>query len=303
MTGLVVADVGEEAFLDLILAVGYTLRLYRTDVTAGLTEQQIDALVAGSFTEANFAGYAAAALTGGSWTTTQANPSTGVYGTQTFTRSSTGTAQLIYGYYVTLTAGGALRWFERFPAPISVEFAADAIQVTPRMTLDDAEGNDVESGTIVMTGRATAPIGWLLCDGAAVSRTTYAELFAAIGTVFGVGDGSTTFNVPDLRQRFPLGKAGSGTGATLGGTGGAIDHVHALDSASSHAKITTSAGSTNNWWILRKTTGISSWNATIEGDMANVGGDTDANTSAAALGGDSATGNPPFQALNFLIHT
>src|SRR6185503_20590605 len=46
-----------------------------------------------------------------------------------------------------------------------------------------------------------APSGWLNCDGSAVSRTTYANLFAAIGTTFGAGDGSTTFNVPDLRGR------------------------------------------------------------------------------------------------------
>lgn len=68
-----------------------------------------------------------------------------------------------------------------------------------------------------------------MCDGAAVSRTTEAALFAVIGTAYGAGDGSTTFNVPDLRQRFPLGKAAAGTGSTLGGTGGAIDHVHSVD--------------------------------------------------------------------------
>ncbi|MEO8391769.1 MAG: tail fiber protein [Chloroflexota bacterium] len=55
-----------------------------------------------------------------------------------------------------------------------------------------------------------APLSWLLCDGSAVSRTTYAALFAAIGTTYGVGDGSTTFNVPDLRGRFPLGKDNMG---------------------------------------------------------------------------------------------
>lgn len=53
--------------------------------------------------------------------------------------------------------------------------------------------------------RNTAPTGWLKCNGAAVSRTTYADLFAAIGTTFGVGDGSTTFNVPDLRGEFVRG--------------------------------------------------------------------------------------------------
>lgn len=74
----------------------------------------------------------------------------------------------------------------------------------------------------------TAPSGYLLCDGSAVSRTTYAALFAVIGTIYGSGDGSTTFNLPDRRQRFGLGKAAAGTGSTLGGTGGAIDHTHTV---------------------------------------------------------------------------
>ena len=84
------------------------------------------------------------------------------------------------------------------------------------------------SGLIAMYGAGTAPTGWLLCNGAAVSRTTYANLFSVIGTTYGAGNGSTTFNVPNLTQKFPLGKANSGTGSSLGGTGGAIDHNHTM---------------------------------------------------------------------------
>jgi len=58
------------------------------------------------------------------------------------------------------------------------------------------------AGMISLFGNSTAPTGWLQCNGAAVSRTTYSDLFAAIGTVYGVGDGSTTFNVPELRGEF-----------------------------------------------------------------------------------------------------
>jgi microcystin-dependent protein len=56
-----------------------------------------------------------------------------------------------------------------------------------------------------MWAGSTAPTGWLLCNGAAVSRTTYSDLFAVISTTYGTGNGSTTFNVPDLQRRFPLG--------------------------------------------------------------------------------------------------
>jgi hypothetical protein len=64
---------------------------------------------------------------------------------------------------------------------------------------------EIHPGAIVAFARTTAPAGWLKANGAAVSRATYAGLFAAIGTTFGVGDGSTTFNLPDLRGEFVRG--------------------------------------------------------------------------------------------------
>lgn len=93
-------------------------------------------------------------------------------------------------------------------------------------------------GTIVPFGGATVPTGWLLCFGQAISRATYATLFTVVSTTHGVGDGSTTFNLPDLRGRIPGGKddmggtaasrlttAGSGVnGASLGASGGAQTH-------------------------------------------------------------------------------
>ena len=86
-------------------------------------------------------------------------------------------------------------------------------------------------GSILPFGGSLAPQGFLLADGSAISRTFYADLFAVIGTTFGVGDGSTTFNIPNMGQRFPLGKAVSGTGNTLGASGGAIDHNHTLSTS------------------------------------------------------------------------
>ena len=68
-------------------------------------------------------------------------------------------------------------------------------------------------GMIAAFGTATLPDGWLKCNGAAVSRTTYAVLFASIGVSFGGSDGSTTFNLPDLQGRAPIG-AGAGSGLT-----------------------------------------------------------------------------------------
>ncbi len=76
----------------------------------------------------------------------------------------------------------------------------------------------VPVATVVATAASAAPSGWLLCDGSDVSRTTYAALFAAIGTTYGAGDGSTTFSLPDLRGRVAMG-AGTGTGGGASGTG------------------------------------------------------------------------------------
>jgi len=82
----------------------------------------------------------------------------------------------------------------------------------------------VPTGSLIMWTTGTAPTGWLLCAGTAVSRSTYAALFAVIGTTFGVGDGSTTFNLPNYTNRMPY-------GTTVGSTGGSanavvVSHTH-----------------------------------------------------------------------------
>ena len=95
-------------------------------------------------------------------------------------------------------------------------------------------GGGTPAGMISAYGGASAPTGWLLCYGQAISRATFATLFTAIGTIWGVGDGSTTFNVPDFRGRALFGKDDMGgvaanrltnaisgvTGVTLGASGG-----------------------------------------------------------------------------------
>lgn len=75
----------------------------------------------------------------------------------------------------------------------------------------------IPSGAIMAFATSSAPDGWLLCDGSAVSRTTYAGLFAAISTLYGSGDGSTTFNLPNLQGKMVLGIGGA---HDLGDTGG-----------------------------------------------------------------------------------
>ena len=88
---------------------------------------------------------------------------------------------------------------------------------------NDGNGNNIVNtylpavvGAVVAFAGSTSPAGWLLCDGSAVSRTTYAALFAVIGTTYGSGDGSTTFNLPNLIDRFIQGNSTSGTVKSAG---------------------------------------------------------------------------------------
>jgi len=81
----------------------------------------------------------------------------------------------------------------------------------------------VHAGIISMYAGEAAPPGYLLCDGTPVSRTTYPDLFTAISTFWGAGDGSTTFNLPDLRNRFPVAKGPAGWSDVLAEGGGSKD--------------------------------------------------------------------------------
>jgi microcystin-dependent protein len=121
----------------------------------------------------------------------------------------------------------------------------DTLDTTIKAVSDDADAalaavtGLIPSGVIVPFAVAGAPTGWLACGGQAVSRTTYATLFAAIGTYYGSGDGSTTFNLPDLRGRVVAGLntlggsdanrltvAGCGIeGDNLGAAGGSETHT------------------------------------------------------------------------------
>jgi len=95
--------------------------------------------------------------------------------------------------------------------PVTVEYdGEDMIMVTPAATISyDA----TPTGMIAPFAGAAVPNGWLLCDGAAVSRTSYAALFAVISTTYGAGDGTTTFNLPDLRGRVAIGRDNMGGAA------------------------------------------------------------------------------------------
>lgn len=155
----------------------------------------------------------------------------------------------------------------------------------------------VPVGAVTDFAGTSAPSGWLLCYGQAISRTTYSALFTAISTTYGVGDGSTTFNVPDARGRVSAGKddmggasanrltnqSGGLDGDTLGATGGAETHTltEAQLAAHTHAAGTLAAvsGGAHTHTIAKATGGTGSASAVEE--FTNASGTISTNSGGA----------------------
>lgn len=151
----------------------------------------------------------------------------------------------------------------------------------------------VVAGTILLWGTTSAPSGYLICDGAAVSRTTYAALFAVIGTTFGTGDGSTTFNLPNLKGKVPVGYNSSETEFdAMGETGGEKTHqLTEAELASHYHKVTDYNGGTPG--------------KNSSPGAGTLGGSSLASTlNTEAKGSDTAHNNlQPYITLNYIIKT
>lgn len=197
-------------------------------------------------------------------------------------------------------------------------------------------------GLIYMFGGSVAPSGFLICDGSAISRSTYADLFSAIGTTYGVGDGSTTFNLPDMSGRVPVGVS---LDIALGDVGGEETHTLLTNELPSHShgipshghtnsiKATTpqlthsitqpmftyqpttgslrTSSSHNNNWTTSNTTTAASRSANLEvadhtaSSCTKTGTVTDCNAfDMESVGGDGAHSNmQPYITLNYIIST
>ena len=100
----------------------------------------------------------------------------------------------------------------------------------------------MEAGLIYMYGGSTAPNGFLICDGSEISRTTYSSLFAAIGTIYGAGDNSTTFNIPNISGRVAI---GSSVSHNIGMTGGEETHTLLTNEMPAHSHTIPAHGHTH----------------------------------------------------------
>ena len=146
-------------------------------------------------------------------------------------------------------------------------------------------------GAIHMYAASNAPSGWLLCNGTAMSRTTYSNLFVVIGTNYGAGNGSTTFNLPDLRQRFALG-ANNG----LGMRGGASAVTLTTNQIPSHTHPIAYDSRTNGSTAGR-------FARVDDHGYQNSAYSWYANMQATATGGGQPhTNMPPYLTVNFIIY-
>jgi len=146
-------------------------------------------------------------------------------------------------------------------------------------------------GSLLPFGGSTIPTGWLTCDGAAVSRTTYAGLFAALGVTWGAGNGTTTFNLPDGRGRAFIG-AGTGTGLTNRVLGASVgNETHALTTAEMPAHTHSYINQPNDA------------NRQVDGSN-NTAYNTDVNQTSGSTGGDGAHNNmQPSFVGNWIVKT
>jgi microcystin-dependent protein len=169
------------------------------------------------------------------------------------------------------------------------------------------------TGELKMWPNPTAPAGYLLCDGSLVSRTTYAALFATIGTNFGAGNGSTTFALPDYRDRMPIGAGHLYSSANTGGNKDSIvpSHSHGVtDSGHNHGLTdpghshtvgaqNTDTGSTFTNGINRVTTTLTNTGTSSTGISISP---TTSGVSINSAGVSATNANlPPYLGIHFII--
>ena len=200
--------------------------------------------------------------------------------------------------------------------------ALRALGTTPGTAAAGDDGRfitlQIPPGGIMAYAKAAAPAGWLTCDGSPVSRATYAALFAAIGVVYGAGDGINTFNIPDLRGRVPVGVDGAAARMTAndalaqaGGTEAANmpahNHGGATGGMSANNPHAHSAPSSLNFLLNDGTNQFAASAGTTLKSPQSFNGQTAntdiAHTHSIPSDGGGANNMPPYQVVTYIIKT
>jgi microcystin-dependent protein len=208
------------------------------------------------------------------------------------------------------TINGAIIGGSNAVAGTFTTVTAATANVTTVTATNYTGGGIAPTGSLTMWAGAVAspPTGWLACNGANVSRTTYSALFAVIGTSFGIGDNSTTFGLPNLLNRFPVGAGGTYAIAATGGSANAtlVSHTHTATST------VTDPGHFHGAYPGNGTLDIGSFIAggLERGGTINFNPTQSATTSITVATTNSTEGSsatnanlPPYIAVGFIIKT
>lgn len=172
---------------------------------------------------------------------------------------------------------------------------ADRFVADSKLDIPELEKYYVTIGDVKVTACQTAPEKWLICDGSAVERDKYRKLFEAIGTTYGSGDGSTTFNIPNLKGKVVVGIDSTDTAFnTIGKTGGEKAHKLTVDEMPRHNHSTQRLSKTD--------TDNKLFEASIAASAASPFDNS--TTTTDSTGNDTAHNNlQPYMALNYIIYT
>ena len=170
----------------------------------------------------------------------------------------------------------------------------------------------IPTATIVPWSSASVPSGFLECNGAAVSRSTYSALFAIISTTYGAGDGATTFNLPDLQDNVAIGKSGTKALASTGGAntvtstgnvgGSTANATLTTDQLASHSHPVAFNSTPSNFRIASTPTGPARFNQNSSSGNAGSGTGHSHNMSA-TFTGDATSVVQPYLTVIYIIKT
>lgn len=164
--------------------------------------------------------------------------------------------------------------------------------------LAESSGGKVPIGALMPYAGLATPAGWLLCKGQSLARSSYPDLYAAIGTLYGAED-STHFSIPDLRTRVPVGVSDNhATFGQMGSNGGEASHFLTVREMPSHTHVLKGKGTSFTGGVEKTNLGGGSGWTTV----TNYTGAGSPNLEAAPTGGGSAHNNmPPYIVLNYII--
>lgn len=238
-------------------------------------------------------------ITGCIWT--RGTSASGHAGGVTVVDYTTGTAFNMF-------SAGILKQHKQSGAHAAV--TADSITTTSLTVAGKDISQFTPTGLVNAFAGSSVPTGWLLCDGSAVSRTTYAALFAAISTSYGTGNGTTTFNLPDGRGRALFGyDSGQSEFNAMGKTGGqkvvqAHNHNGSTDGAGSHDHASNTSGQT----VF--TAGSTNTTTTASGFQQITWGNTRTDTNGfhahsftTSTSGSGTNNLNPYTTVNYIIKT